>query len=125
LDITEALFDRLQNEFPSYQFRRADISEQRVTGWFDLILMLDVLEHIVDERRLSDALANARSALNTGGILAVSLPMAEGSPRALFYIRLWDIKDICGRLSGLTLSTPVQWRDGQLILARLTNAVDA
>jgi 2-polyprenyl-3-methyl-5-hydroxy-6-metoxy-1,4-benzoquinol methylase len=125
LDITDTLFDRLQSEFPSYQFRRADISEQHVTGYFDLVLMLDVLEHIVDEGRLSDALANARLALKAGGILAVSLPMAEGSPRSLFYLRLWDFKDICGRLSGLILSTPVQWRDGQLILARLTDAVDA
>ena len=125
LDISSTLFERLQQDFPSYHFQCADICEQKADGRFDLILMLDVLEHIVDDSRLSNALANARSALKPAGVLAVALPIADGSPRAFFYLRLWDLNEIVCRLPGFAMDAAVPWRDGQLLLARIAGSSDS
>jgi SAM-dependent methyltransferase len=118
IDLTDVRFPTLVSAYPTYSFRRMDITAQAPPERFDLVLVLDVLEHVVDHDRLTEALANCEGALAEGGSLFIALPLAEGSPRPFFYLRLWSFEDITSRLHAVQLSPPVPWRDGWLLVAR-------
>lgn len=118
LDVTDVLFPVLRAAFPGYQFVQADFTTDPLPGKFDLVLALDVLDHVVDRTRFEAALANLAGAVKEGGTLFVALPMAEGSPKPLYYLRLWSLQDIVAGLSGLQIEGPVPWRDGSLLIAQ-------
>lgn len=116
VDLTDVRFPALASAYPAYAFIRTDITTTAPSGRFDLVLALDVLEHVVDRARLTAALANLESAVAEGGALFIALPLAEGSPRPFFYLRLWSLEDIASGLHHLQLSPPVPWRDGWLLV---------
>lgn len=118
LDLTDVLFPALRQAFPQYSFTRKDITSGTLEGRFDLVLVLDVLEHVVDRQRLATALANVAGVVAEGGALFIALPFAKGSPKLLFYLRHWDMAEITPALDDFQLSPPVPWRDGWLLVAR-------
>ena len=125
IDLTDVRFPTLISTYPTYSFRQMDITTQAPSERFDLVLALDVLEHVVDHERLSAALANLGSAVAEGGTLFIALPLAQGSPRPFFYLRLWSFEEITSGLKGYQLGTPVPWRDGWLVVARRSHPTDA
>ncbi len=46
VDITDALFDKLTPLFPGFELVKLDITQEKVKGDFDLIIMIDVTQHI-------------------------------------------------------------------------------
>jgi SAM-dependent methyltransferase len=118
MDLTDVLFPALTATYPHYAFTQSDITTDRPAGPYDLVLALDVLEHVVDRDRLARALANLAAAVAKGGHLFVALPLAEGSPRPFFYLRLWSFDEVSAGLEGLVPSPPIPWRDGWLLVAR-------
>ena len=118
LDLTDVRFPALALAYPAYAFIRADITTTAPPGRFDLVLVLDVLEHVVERSRLRAALTNLRRAVAEGGALFIALPLTEGSPRPFFYLRLWSFDDLASELEDFEVSTPVPWRDGWLVVAR-------
>jgi len=118
LDITPELLPSLQTAFPRFSFRQHDITEQALAECYDLVLLIDVAEHIVTAPKLHRALKHLEDALSPGGLLLISLPLRAQSPRQLFYLRLWSLDDIVASLprSHLTHSTP--FRDGTLLCFR-------
>lgn len=125
VDLTDVLFPTLSGAYPQYAFTRSDITTDRPEGRYDLVLALDVLEHVVDRDRLARALGNLAAAVAEGGHLFIALPLAEGSPRPFFYLRLWSFEEVSGGVEGLVPSPPIPWRDGWLLVARRPLAPDA
>ena len=79
IDITDALFSTLKSRHPSFTFLKADITELRQNiGPFDVIVMINVLEHIVTDDRFRTAMANIKSWLAPGGVFIVGPIVSVG-----------------------------------------------
>jgi SAM-dependent methyltransferase len=76
-DLVLAAVERLRERFPDYEFAPADIGEQAPFPGkrFDVVSIMSVLHHIVDEQRFERALANLASQLAPGGHLVVLDPL--------------------------------------------------
>ena len=72
LDITDALFPALQYRYPSYRFCQQDITCHPPDSSFDLILMIDVTQHIIDDAKFSQAMRNIRDHLKDDGVFLVT-----------------------------------------------------
>ena len=72
IDITDILFGKLKQIFPEFQFRKSDISTQELEAQFDLIIMIDVVQHITNDDKFSFAMQNIRSHLSANGIFIVT-----------------------------------------------------
>jgi len=117
LDITDTLFPSLRESYPQFEFVREDITSDKLSGEFDLILMIDVVEHIVKESRLAQAMENVRDCLSSGGLFVVS-GIRRVSRRRLFYVRSWSAEDIKKEFSGYSVSEPLAFRDALILSIR-------
>ncbi len=116
IDVTGSRFADLRERFPSFRFLKADITAEPPLGSFDVILMIDVVEHIVEEALLERAMNHVRSALAPGGTFIISLPdvQVEGWSTSLFYLRFWPMAAIDSRFPGYRRSPWVPFRNGHL-----------
>jgi len=71
IDITDVLFGKLKRAFPGLEFRKLDICTQKLSGYFDLIIMIDITQHIINNK-FSFAMQNVRSHLSEDGIFIVT-----------------------------------------------------
>lgn len=117
VDITDALFPALTGRFPGFRFIRRDITTDLIDGEFDLILMIDVIEHIVGEAKLDFAMSNVQRCLAENGCFLVA-PVAAQGRRSLFYVRFWSVEDIRRRLPGCLSGAPIPFRYSHLLVAR-------
>ena len=117
IDITDVLFAELIKRFPKFSFIKKDITTDTIDGSYNLIVMIDVIEHIVTEAKLSFAMENIKNSLAANGIFAVS-PIMDVSKRHLFYNRLWSFEDIQQRFTGYELPELVPFRGNQLLTIR-------
>lgn len=118
VDITDVLFPRLAAEFPRFSFRRIDVTRDRIEGTFDLILMIDVVEHIVEPASLDVAMTAVRGCLKRTGLLVLALPLKAAGSKSLFYLRFWSLDDITQRFADHEIRRPLPFRDGHLIAIR-------
>lgn len=113
LDITDTFFPMLRQRFPGFEYVLGDITAGRVASEFDVVLMIDVIEHIVTEAKFRSALANVAAMVAQGGVLALA-PVAPRGRRSLFYVRFWTEEDV---LRGLPDFQVVE-RGGRALLLR-------
>jgi SAM-dependent methyltransferase len=108
VDITDVLFPELKKKFPEFKFVKKDITKDKIEGKFDLIVMIDVIQHIVNEDNLSSALENVRGSLEDDGIFIIS-PVNKKSKKHLFYVHWWSEEDIRSEFSEYAFikSTPL------------------
>lgn len=71
-DITDALFPLIRNEFPHASLGRLDVTEHPIPGSFDVLLMIDVTQHITDEKKFRKAMSHCRAAVHPGGLFIVT-----------------------------------------------------
>jgi len=117
LDITDAMFDTLRARHPGSTFARKDITADRVDGPYDLVVMIDVMQHIVEPDRFQFALANVRDALAPGGKFVLT-PIMNTSRKYLFYVHSWNHDDVARGLEGCEFGEPVQFRTGDIMFVR-------
>jgi SAM-dependent methyltransferase len=117
VDITDALFPLLMERFPGFRFIRRDVTAELLDGEFDLVLMIDVIEHIVSEEKLDFAMRNVQRCL-AGNSRFLVAPVVDQGGRSLFYVRFWTIEDIKRRLSECQLDKPHPFRGSHLLIAR-------
>lgn len=113
MDITDAFFPLLRERFPGYDYAKGDISAVSLAGAFDVVLMIDVIEHIVTGAKLDSALANVSAMTARGGVLALA-PVAPRGRRSLFYVRFWSESEVLRALPGFE----VVERSGRAMLLR-------
>lgn len=95
IDITNVLFSSLQTKFPTYHFIQQDVTTQliKVEPQFDLVIMIDVIEHIVTPEKLTFALQNLQRCLKPAGVLMLC-PIMPKHQKRLFYLHFWTLEDI-------------------------------
>lgn len=115
VDITDALFADLRTRFPDYRFVQKDVTSDPLDGVFDLVMMIDVAEHIVDTEAFDRCVANLAGAVAQGGTLLIG-PMLDRSGQHLFYVRNWSTDDLLSRLSTMVHVEDVVFRNGVLMV---------
>ncbi len=117
LDITDVLFPDLTKRYPLFKFIKRDITSDRVDGEFDLVVMIDVIQHIVTEERLSYAMDNVKRCLAPKGVFMVA-PVRNVSRKHLFYVRSWSLDDMKKRFPGYTFDELIPFRSGYMLIVR-------
>lgn len=117
LDITDALFGDLRSEFPAFRFEQRDITADPVQGTFDVVVMIDVIEHIVTDERMSQCMRTIDGALKPGGLFVLA-PVMPRARKHLYYVRLWSVSELERRLPGYTRAGAAPFRDGDLVVYR-------
>ena len=117
VDITDALFPELEARFPGYRFLRRDVTSDSLDETWDLVMMIDVAEHIVDPAAFDRAIANLADAVAPGGTLVIG-PLLDRSAKHLFYVRFWSTQDVAGRLDGFEHLDDLPFRNGSLMVFR-------
>jgi SAM-dependent methyltransferase len=118
VDVTDVLFPRLREAYPGYQFVQKDItSEGMGAERFDLVLMIDVIEHIVTSEKLNNAMENVKGCLKAGGVFMVS-PVFKSDRRLLFNVKEWMREDIVSRFEGYALDVVSGFRGADMLLVR-------
>jgi 2-polyprenyl-3-methyl-5-hydroxy-6-metoxy-1,4-benzoquinol methylase len=108
VDITSVLFDDLQKTFSDYKFKKMDISQELINDKFDLIVIIDVIEHIVENAKFKFTMNNLRNSLKKNGLIAIA-PIVNESYKAQFYERHWSIKDLKINLPDCDYLNPWDW----------------
>jgi 2-polyprenyl-3-methyl-5-hydroxy-6-metoxy-1,4-benzoquinol methylase len=117
LDITDRLFGDLRRQYPHYRFVKKDVTGGPLGGPFDLVLAMDVVEHIVTEEKLARAMGHLRACLAPGGVLLVSGLLARRQA-GLFYWRGWVSEDVVRHFPGYACEGPIPYRDNHLLVLR-------
>jgi 2-polyprenyl-3-methyl-5-hydroxy-6-metoxy-1,4-benzoquinol methylase len=117
VDITDQLFGDLQARFPGYRFEQKDVTSGRLEAAYDVVMMIDVAEHIVSTEAFDRCIANLASAVAPGGLLLVG-PLLDRGTRHLFYVRFWSTKDVLDRVPGFEHLEDVPFRNGTLTALR-------
>jgi trans-aconitate methyltransferase len=63
IDVSESAIEKLKKLYPDYRFICADISELVVEEKFDLVFMIDVTQHIVDDEQFRKSMGFVKSIL--------------------------------------------------------------
>lgn len=108
VDITDALFTMLREKFPSYKFSKLDISTTDIKDKYDLIVIIDVIEHIVEDEKFIFAMNNLKNSLLENGSIVIA-PIVEKKRRVQFYERHWSLDDLRKNLPDFKYSKPLEW----------------
>lgn len=87
--------------YSDFQFINNDITEMEIEGQFDLVMAIDVLQHIVNEKKLQHTLRVMWGCVKPGGRMILGLPLRKKRKRDLFYRMFWTLDDIVGSLKGI------------------------
>ncbi|MGH7951488.1 MAG: class I SAM-dependent methyltransferase [Limisphaerales bacterium] len=117
IDITDVLFPQHKQDFPCYTFLQADITKEAICGSFSLIVMIDVIQHIVEKEKLAFAMENIKKALAPNGIFIVA-PIMHATKKQLFYVHFWSEKLFEELFLGFTISEPIPFRTGSIIVIK-------
>lgn len=81
VDITASAVQHLAQRFPTQTFLQADVGDESfdVPGTFDVVSVMSVLLHIVDDHGFERALANIAARLRPGGVFLLMEPLVVKS----------------------------------------------
>jgi SAM-dependent methyltransferase len=71
-DVTDVLFAMIRQDHPDAALIRLDVTEQALSDKFDVLLMIDVTQHIVSKRKFGNAMKNCRGSIAPGGHFVVT-----------------------------------------------------
>jgi SAM-dependent methyltransferase len=117
VDITDTLFDKHHKNFPDFKFIKKDFTAEKHEGKYDLIIMIEVLEHVINDDKLSVAMDNVKNCLAENGIFIVSSIWKKGG-KHMFYVRKWTLDEIKQRFEGYQISEMTPFRSSNMISIR-------
>jgi SAM-dependent methyltransferase len=117
VDITDQLFADLRARFPDYRFEQKDVTSGGVEDTYDVVMMIDVAEHIVSTEAFDRCIANLAKAVAPGGLLLIG-PLLDRGGQHLFYVRFWSTMDVLERLPSFEHLEDVPFRNGMLTAFR-------
>jgi SAM-dependent methyltransferase len=115
LDVTDALFPKLLRLYPQAHFLKADICKDAIEGKYDLIMMIEVLEHIVTKDGLRGAFDNIKRCLAPGGHFILG-PVGVKSKKKLFYLHFWSCDDVMAHFESYKVAKHGPFRGGTLMI---------
>ncbi|AFY32500.1 bifunctional 2-polyprenyl-6-hydroxyphenol methylase/3-demethylubiquinol 3-O-methyltransferase UbiG [Calothrix sp. PCC 7507] len=110
VDITDVLFDQLEKDLSGFKFHKLDVSRETLNHRFDLIIMIDVTQHITNNEKFSFAMQNIRSSLSENGIFIVTSWLNENA-RQRFYEVSRSLQAYQAEFPDCTFSQPIPFRD--------------
>ena len=93
IDITDFYFADLQQRFPGYKFLKRNAGVDKIDGKFDLIIMIDVIQHIVNEDYVKALMRNIEEILVDGGTFIIS-GLYDKDQQVLYYVHKRSVKSI-------------------------------
>ena len=114
VDITDVQFDRFRRQWPEFRFAKMDITQSAPGETFDLVLLIDVIQHIVKESKLAKAFEHVHASLAPGGVFLLS-PIMDKKKKHLFYVHWWTQQDVRRYFTGYEFSAPLPFRYTQLL----------
>jgi SAM-dependent methyltransferase len=106
-ELTEVAVDRLRRAFPGDVFHRVDIGSSRLPaddGAVDIVTMLDVSYHLVDDRSLRHVLGEIARVLRPGGIALVTDDFGGGRSDGGEHVEFRGLDQWHAALAGLPLA---------------------
>lgn len=116
VDITDTFFADLRRRLPDVTFLRHDVTVGVPPGPFQLAVMIDVVQHIVEETKFAAALQHMAGSLAPGGHVIVG-PFYPTGGRHLYYVRRWTL-DHLKRALGAVEVEHVPFRGAMLATVR-------
>lgn len=110
VDITDVLFSDLKKRFPSFQFIKCDITNKKLSGRYDFIIMIDVTQHITSERKFNFALNNIRDHMKANSLFIVTSFLKENLKNS-FYEKSRAMRSYKQIFNSETFSRPQKFRD--------------
>lgn len=110
IDITDTLHAELQRRFEGFSFRKLDVTRRQLPGEFDLIVMIDVTQHITQDESFAFAMRNIHEHLAAGGVFVVT-SWLNGAARRSFFERSRPLSAYQAAFPGLAFSEPLPFRD--------------
>ncbi len=112
IDITDSLFGNLRQDIlnPQVLLRKSDISTQELNGQFDLIIMIDVTQHIVKQSKFSFAMQNVKSHLSQDGVFIVTSRLSDQG-RTNFHVVSMPMSAYIREFPNYVFSDPIPFRD--------------
>lgn len=110
IDIVDTLFVGLYEKFPEYNFQQVDVSTEELEGTYDLIVAMDVLQHITDEEKFTFALENIKSHLSSTGTIIISTHLGPYE-RKSFYLVYRPFELFEKAFPGFIISPPSKYAD--------------
>ena len=117
IDITDALFEQLRDVYSNCQFVKLDVSTQPIKGHFDLIIMIDVAQHITNDEKFSYAMQNIQKHLKDEGVFIVTADLSDGK-RDSFYERSKSMEQFRKEFPECSFSDPIPFRDKYIFFIR-------
>ncbi len=117
VDVADVLFDQLCKRFPDYAFQQLDVASQELSGAYDLIIMIDVTQHIVSPEAFMFAMRNLRDHLAKGGIIIMTSWLSE-RPRKVFYEVSRTLSTYQKEFEGFVFGAPRPFRDKYIFSMR-------
>jgi len=92
LDISDFAIKKAAAKFPSYKFECLDVTEQKIQGKHDVIMMIDVTQHIINKDKFVYAMQNVKNALKKGGYFIVTSYLKDKPEHYNFYCVPWHLE---------------------------------
>jgi SAM-dependent methyltransferase len=124
VDFIDDRFDMLRNRFPHYRFEKFDVTRELPDGLYDVILMIDVTQHIVSDRKFSDAMNNVQSHLALNGVFVVTSWLTEKIVKRTYYEVARPMCCYREKFLGWRFSEPVPFRDKFVFTIRPPSVTD-
>lgn len=86
IDIVDTLFDGLLKRFPEFKFLQIDVSTTQIPGNYNLIIAMDVLQHITNETKFQYAMENIKSHLKKDGVIIISTCIGSYKRNAFYMV---------------------------------------
>ncbi len=109
-DITDVMFEILRNRHPNFSYIAGDFLNAQVESNYDLISMIDVTQHIIDDSRLYLMLQRIRSLLASDGVFIVTF-WNEVRESVNFYEVFRPFGFYTKALDGFVHTPPLRFRD--------------
>jgi len=119
VDITDFLFEQHNEKFPGYNFIKRDITTDAVEGKYDLITMIDVVQHIVNEKKLTGAMENIKICMNSRSAFLIA-PLMEKDQKHHFYVHQWSSNMIKKHFSGYVFSDLISFKSCHALIIKNT-----
>ena len=113
IDLTKSIIDRLNNKFrkQGYTFEQKDICKEKIEGKYDLVIMISVTQHIINDEHFEFAMNNLKNSLNKNGLFLVT-DMEEVDRRDSLYTRRRPLSYYRKALDGLKFIDMIDFEGG-------------
>ena len=72
IDLTKELTNKLRNRYPGYNFEQKDVGRENIEGRYDVVIMMSVTQHIIEDKYFKFAMNSIQNAMNKNGLFFVT-----------------------------------------------------